>query len=37
MRDEPITTPSRISNGTWIGFFLSLVGMVILLPKPGYR
>jgi hypothetical protein len=37
MRDEPITAPSGISSGTWIGLFLSLVEVVILLPKPGYR
>ena len=34
MRDKPTTVPSGISNGTWIGLFLSLVGVVILLPKP---
>jgi hypothetical protein len=36
MRDEPVTVPSGISNGTWIGLFLSLLEAVILLPKPGY-
>jgi len=37
MRDEPITAPSGISNATWIGLFLSLVRVVILLSKPGSK